>query len=357
MAKPRDLRAFIPVPMPPVSARPSLPASSPAFLLEGRFDLRDPAGPLFAWAGSRLSLDFSGDNLVLHFAEAKGQNFFNVELDGLPFVFGIKEGGLDRVEFKLPAVPGGRHRLRLFKRSEATAGTVRFIGATLDTGADQWTPSRPPYRLRLLFLGDSITVGACNEDGETDQWDNYRSHNHALSYAALVSDALKADHQAIAVSGMGIVTGYVEPKAPEVWDRLLPVTGAPRANLSAWTPDVACLNFGENDDSFTRSQGQPFPTDAFVREYVALVRSVRAAYPRAAIVLLRGGMHGGRHSEPLIAAWNSVITELRASDSALASFAFDHWSANHPRVADARKLAAELTAWLRAQPFMAPHLG
>jgi hypothetical protein len=56
----------------------------------------------------------------------------------------------------------------------------------------------------MEFIGDSITVGACNEDGDADQWENRRTHNAAMSYAALTAEAFSADHRNIAVSGMGV---------------------------------------------------------------------------------------------------------------------------------------------------------
>jgi len=82
------------------------------------------------------------------------------------------------------------------------------------------------------------------------------------------------------------------------------------------------------------------------------VRSIRAAYPRAEIVLLRGGMHGGARSAPLRAAWEAAARELEASDPAVSDFVFTHWSETHPRVADDRAMADELTAWLKRQPFL-----
>ena len=64
-------------------------------------------------------------------------------------------------------------------------------------------------------------------------------------------------------------------------------------------------------------------------------------------------MYGGAQSAPLREAWTGAVAVLEASDPAVRHFVFTHWSENHPRVADDRAMAAELTAWLRAQPFMA----
>jgi hypothetical protein len=198
-------------------------------------------------------------------------------------------------------------------------------------------------------------VGACNEDGANDQWEDRSTHNNALSYTALTAAAFAADYRCMAVSGMGIASGWTDVKAAQVWDRLYPVVGAPRADLKAWQPDVAFLNLGENDDSFTRRHDQPFPA-GYTPGYVALVRAFRAAYPQTEIVLLRGGMFGGAQSVPLREAWEAAVKELETGDSGVSHFVFTHWSTNHPRVSDDHALADELVAWLKAQPFMRPHL-
>ena len=332
----------------------TIAASDPRFRYEGRFDFADRAAPVVIWQGSRIALDFTGDQLAVRFEGRTDQNFFNVTVDGRTFVVAVPGGKTVRAEPPFP-LAAGRHRLAIFKRTEAAAGTAIFRGVELAPGADAFAPPVPDYRVALMFVGDSITVGACNEDGATDQWDNRRTHNNALSWGAITADAFHADYRNIAVSGMGIVTGYVEPKAGEVWDRVYPEARSPRADLSAWTPSVVFVNYGENDDSFTHNQGQPFPSAAFMHGYVALIRAMRAAYPNAEIVCLRGGMFGGAKSEPLRAAWTAAVQELEAADAKVSHYVFTHWSETHPRVVDDRAMADELIAWLKAQPFFSAY--
>jgi len=327
-----------------------IPASDARFRYEGRFDFADSNAPAVIWQASRISLDFEGDRLGLQFDDAKGQCFFNAEVDGSNTVVEIREG-----KPAMPATLGGfgpgRHHLVLFKRSEADAGTARFRGVELAAGEKAWAPPAPVYQLRMEFFGDSITVGACNEDGPADQWDNRRTHNAAFSYAALTASAFSADYRNIAVSGMGIVTGYVDKKAGEVWDKTYPNPASARADLTRWVPQVVFVNFGENDDSYPKVHRQPFPA-GYTDGYIAFVHAIRAAYPAAHIVLLRGGMFGGAKSEPLRQAWESAVTQLEAADPAISHFVFTHWTGNHPRVADDRAMADELIVWLKQQPFM-----
>lgn len=324
-----------------------VPASDPAFRYEGRLDRRNPAAPVVVWAGDRITVDFEGAELALRFGQAQGQAFFDVTVDGATEVV---SGGQARWVWP-HRLESGRHTLRIVKRSEADAGHVAFLGVELDESGKVAAPSPPVYRLRIQFIGDSITVGANNEDGAVDQWEDRRTHNHVLSYSYLTSQALQADHRATAVSGMGIVEGFVPMIAGDTWNKVYPREPVLTADLTSWIPDLVFVNLGENDDAFTRVNGRPFPS-GYTSGYVKLVKAVRAAWPDAQIVLLRGGMWGGKNSDQLRPAWEKAVAELESGDPKITHYVFDHWSGQHPRVADHRILAAELTDWVKRQGFL-----
>jgi lysophospholipase L1-like esterase len=327
----------------------------PRFRYEGRIDSTDPSGPVMVWQGSRILIDFSGEQLAVRFAGLEDQSFFDVRVDGTNHVLTVRRD--QQHWYTLPEpLNAGRHHLVIFKRSEANAGWARFEGIGIAPNAQAWAPAAAAYALRMEFFGDSITVGACNEDGAADQWEDRRTHNNALSYAAMTARAFDADYRNIAVSGMGIVTGYVEIRAEQIWNRAYPRSSAALADLKSWKPDVVFVNLGENDASFTRGHQQPFPPE-FVQKYEDLVRAIRQSCPDAHLVILRGGMYGGAKDATLCDAWTKVVEDLEASDSGISHFIFTHWSNNHPRVADDRMMADELIAWLRDQAFMKPYLG
>ncbi len=331
-----------------------LPASDAGYRYEGRFDQSDPENPVVIWSGSRISLDFSGQRLALAFGTVVDQCVFNVTVDDATEIVDLRAGAKARYAWPR-SLASGRHHLEIFKRSEASKGHVVFRGVELVVGAEAGLPPAPAYRLKMAFFGDSITAGACNEDGATDQWDDFRTHNYALSWAHLTATGLGADDRAMAYSGMGVITGWEPVKAGEIWDKVYPRPDSPRADLAAWQPEVAFINLGENDDSYTFAKKLPFPP-GFTAGYVALVKAIRAAYPHAQIVLLRGGMQGGAESTNLRAAWEAAVHEVEATDSRITHYVFTHWSKLHPRVSDDRAMADELTAWLKTQRFMAPYL-
>lgn len=330
------------------------PASESFFLRQGRVDFPLTGGVVLIWQGSLMATNFEGVQLTLNFGAAQGQNHLNVKVDGETEVVSVPEGaGYSYVwPRKLSA---GQHGLAVFKRSEAAVGHVQLLGIELPSGGTLRRPAEQPSRLRMEFLGDSIMVGACNEDGAVDQWEDRRTHNHALSYTYLTASAFGADYRCQAVSGMGIATGWVEVRANEMWDKLYPRADSPRTDLLGWQPDVLFVNLGENDDSYTRANSRPFPKD-YAAGYLSLVGSIRAAYPKSEIVLLRGGMYGGAKSDSLRAAWESVVQRLEAADPHIRHFVFRHWSELHPRVTDDRAMADELTRWLKEQLWMKPYL-
>lgn len=326
-------------------------ASDPAFRYQGRFDLTDGAAPVVIWESSRISSDFEGSTLALRFGKATGQNYFNVQVDGESGIAAVQPGDQATVVWSGSLGPG-RHHLALVKRSEASAGSVAFKGIEIASGGVVEKPAPATAALRMMFFGDSITAGACDEDGAADQWKDRRTHNATLSYAALTADAFGADFENISVSGIGIVTGYVDVTFGEIWDRLYPAHDAPRANLGAWLPDVVFLNLGGNDTSFPLSKGRPFPT-SFADLYVKVIAQVRSTYPDAELVLLRGGMSETENDPVLIAAWTEVARRVEAEDRRCTHFVFVHHTDLHPRVADHRLMADELIEWLRSQSFMA----
>lgn len=326
-------------------------ASDPSFRYEGRFDFTDPAAPVVIWQASRIFVDFEGDTLALRFDDIKGQAVFDAEIDGRTSLVDLRE----RTEpqgTQFSKLGAGRHRLMLFKRSEASAGSARFRGVELAADAKAYASAPPAYRLRMEFFGDSITAGACNEDGAADQWQDRRTHNSALSYGAFTAGAFHADFRDIAVSGMGIATGYTAVKAGEMWNAIYPTAESPRADLTRWKPDVLFINLGENDDSFTKGRQQPFPDEIYTNGYISLVQSFRQAYPAAQIVILRGGMMGGARSERLRKPWEAAVAKVEAADPRVTHFIFSHVSSRHPRVGDHWSMATELIAWLHQQAFM-----
>ncbi|WP_404425516.1 GDSL-type esterase/lipase family protein [Nibricoccus sp. IMCC34717] len=314
---------------------------------DGRIDTQHSSGPVLIWQASRVSFAFSGDRLELEFEVLFGMVGLRLEIAGRSERLSLRTVGVHT--HRLDGLGDGVHEVVLTKTSEADAGWValRRVGVEGKVLAS----AARAAALRFEFFGDSITAAACSEDGAVDQWDDRTLHDSLTSYAAFTAAAFGASHGNTSVSGMGICTGYVPQRAGEIWDRLYPRAESPRAELSRVVPQLVCVNWGENDHAHSSEFNYPFPED-FAAKYVEVVGRIRATYPTAPLVLLRGGMAGGATGEGLRKAWEAARQTLQAADPTVHAFVFSHWTELHPRKADHRRMADELVAWLRAQPFL-----
>lgn len=312
------------------------------FRYGGRIDDRNSNAPVLVWQASTVETQFSGSALEIGFSRVSGQAFFDLTVDGQTVQLEAVNGWL-KPELNLEK---GWHSFKLFKRSEASAGFATFTGVKID--GELREPTVHNYQHRFVFYGDSITVGACNEDGNEDQWDDRSTHNSAKSYTTLVASHFNADFRNLAISGVGISAGYQPYTIPGVWDHQYPDPESATVKVGDFKPDIVFTNFGENDDSYTRNQQSEFPAN-YADNYIRMVKEMRKQYPDSRIVILRGGMFGGAQSERLLAPWKEVVNTLEKDDPNITHFVFKTWYHLHPRVEHHRKMADELIEWLAWQ--------
>ncbi len=313
-----------------------------AYQWKGRVDLTKPNTPVFAWSGAAVSVRLTGSQFAMHFGSGSGQNWFNIIVDDEIYLLGAKSNRIFR--FNVP-LDKKEHIITIFKRSESQAGKITFLGFSSADGSFANPENRP--ECKIAFLGDSITAGACNEDPGEDQWNDRSTHNFYNSYASITARQLNAEVTGAVNSGTGVSTGWNEYKAWEIWNRQAadPDSAVYPPELPA--PEVFIINLGENDDSFTKANGQPFPED-FSEKYIQLVKEIRGRYPDTVIVRALGGMgmYGGKSSKDLNNAWQAAYDQLSTEDPLIKQFKFDMYSNAHPRVAAHKILADELTVFL-----------
>lgn len=290
------------------------------------------------WPGTSIKGRFTGSSLAVQL-EDSGRTDYQVIIDG-----DLKNSRI------LDTAPGfhvyplarnlasGEHSFEIFRRTETFSGTTQVNGFFVDQG-QSLLPWNQPMGPRLDFYGDSQTVGACNECGEVEQWDDLRPHNHLLSYGALASRLLNADSQMIAVSGIGLTLGYQPHTMAQIWDRELPDPAAAYHDGKGREPQIIFVNLGQND----WAKGV---RDDFAPAYEKFLGDLRARHPEAWIVGLLGAMdvaHDGRSPYP------RYLSEAirKRNDPKMLTYIFKTKTWQHPRVPDHLAMAQELVSFVR----------
>jgi lysophospholipase L1-like esterase len=286
-------------------------APDPVVRFVGRFDTSDPAGPRFAWSASAILTRFAAASLHVRLKDT-GYDELEVVLDGAPVkVLSINPA---REDYEVVSGLDGRpHELRLIKRTEARMGELQFLGFDAATPLSSPAPTSPRH---IELVGDSITAGYGDEGGGIScQGDAVSFENEYLSYGAIASRSLHADHVTVAWAGR------TTAEMSRLYERTLPAHADSHWEPSRWVPNVIVVNLGTND--FNR--GDPGQV-AFTRPYVAFLRRLRAIHPHAEILCTLGpmltdgyppGVHALTHARAYITA---AVAEVHAAGDAKVSF-------------------------------------
>ena len=306
----------------------------------------DRRAPVILWQGSALHARISGMSLGIRLEDG-GNNLFNIVIDQCyerPYLLRCLAG--EHTYLVASGLPEAIHQVEVFRRTEACYGPTVFKGLILDPGK-RLAPPPGPAPLRIEFYGDSMTVGACNEDGEEDQWNTAATHNNYHSYAAMVARALCAEARIIAVSGIGLTLGYQPFTMAQIWDRLACEPGSEPWDFGQWTPDLVVINLGENDKSMGVDE-------EFAPAYLGFLRRIREQYPRSHLFCLLGPMSAGHPTSSFRSHVLRAAQVLRGEgDDRIHLHFFEVTCWKHPRVDVHKQMALELVELIQSKLLLA----
>ncbi len=256
-----------------------IPPTHPAIRYTGRFDWRDPRGPRCAWAGSRITIAFTGTALAARLTDTGPEDFLVVSVnDRQPTLLRVHPG---QTLYPLARnLPPGRHTVAVVKRTEPLVGTLQLLGFEAPTNTRLHPVPRPTRRLEII--GDSISCGFGVEAASEKEPFTARTENNTLSYGALAARALNAEVHCIAWSGRKMAPDNTMPK---VYDRILPTDPTSRWNFAKWTPDAVVINLATND-----FRGGVPDRSTWTDAWLAFLARVRSHYPRAHVYCALGTM-------------------------------------------------------------------
>ena len=312
-------------------------------------------GAFLSWPGNSVTFSFSGNKLVLTLDDQTGRNYYNVIFDGQdisPYVIHTQRG-LHQYDLS-HMVRNDTTQVTLFKRTEGEEGGTYFQGVTLADDGKMLAKPVPPSR-RILFYGDSITVGMGNEAAHNDPDNKPSEKNHYLSYAAITARHLNAEFHSIAKSGIGFMVSWFDFTMPEYYDQLTAESNNNSSwHFDDWQPDVVVVNLGQNDrwliENERRLNAGP---EEIKKSYEEFIRTLMKHHPDAEFVCAIGSMDATKTS-----VWPdyiaSAVDAIKASPDSSGDgqrvhtlvFDFTGYGA-HPRVEQHRENAAKLTDYLK----------
>lgn len=316
----------------------------PMFSVTGRVDSLEDGSVVLIWQGTEVRFRFKGSALGLEFERCRGQNCLDLWVDGDCRLILVDESQ-ENSQVVFEGFDDGWHDVLLYKRSEGYFGHVVLQGFLMEDSAELAPYPSAPQRL-IEFYGDSITVGACNQDDETDQYEDLSTHNHYYSYGAILARNLGAKEVSVAVSGIGVSSSWNELLMGDVYDSLYPVLQSPRYDFTQYKPDAVVVALGENDYGHPRSLGMKTPA-IFSDRYKELVKNIRSRYPSVPVVCVLGGIDA-RWDAEFLALFEGAVAELQTDDPLIYKKLLEARSpGQHPRVAIHEKLAEELEDFFR----------
>jgi len=191
--------------------------------------------------------------------------------------------------------------IKVVKLSESANSLVAL--KSISTDAEGSISPAHAKKLKIEFIGDSITCGYGVDDLNSSHHFATKTEDNTKTYAYKTAKMLDADYSMVSFSGFGIVSGYTSGNkntvslVPKYYDKLGFSWGSTingknpstiKWNFSSFKPDFVVINLGTNDASYTKFNSDK--VTEFVNEYVSFLKTVRANNPEAYIICSLGIM-------------------------------------------------------------------
>jgi lysophospholipase L1-like esterase len=267
----------------------SVSARDPRIAYMGRVALSGEEARM-GFPGVTIRFVYRGPAPVLRLHASSENCNFNLACNGWDPVFIHLAPGDNEIALPTGAAPAGGWLVELVRRNESWQGVASFQGLLLPPGCELLPP--PPWPARkLMFIGDSITGGEYVERFPPENLSTPRTANAARSYGMLLGRWLNAQVHLVSYGGRGVMRDWQGntdvTNAPQFFLRAMPDEPGSRWNPADYEPDAIVVSLGQNDFS------KDLPDEAvYLKAYDDFVGEVRAAHPRAALVLAELSLFG-----------------------------------------------------------------
>jgi len=309
-------------------------------------------------SASSVGFNFTGNECAISLKSQDSwehHNYVSLELDG-NYLGRLKvEKGESR---SYPVMVKGdvnqKHRLVVYKATEASNGSVVFSGTTAHL-IDDTAPEIS--KKKIEFIGNSITCGMGNDTKEIPcgkgEW--FDQHNAYWAYGPILSRSLNVDFLLSSVSGIGMYRNWNdehlnEAIMPDVYEKLYLNKDNAKKYDFKYQPDLVSICLGTNDlsEGDGKKPRLPFNKEKYVANYIAFIKMLYTHYPKTRIVLLTSPMVSGKRNTTFVKCLKKVIKAFKndKEHEKIALFQYKPMTPNgcgsHPDIEDHKIMAEQL---------------
>lgn len=314
-------------------------------VISGRLSFKNKKKLCFDWPGINISFIFEGVKADIILKD--GGNDYNVFIDdNLDKVIctrkGTKKYSLINSKFKK------KRRITITKRTGSYDSKAIIKRLMLDQGAKLLKPEIKTSK-RILFLGDSVTVGYGIEGKSIDCNSERKYKNNYLSFGPLLCRMIQAEYHIVAISGRGLIKNYGAWRKKS--KRPLPVylhntlihNKKETWNHETWIPQAIFMNLGTNNFA-----EKPYPNkDDFIMAYKIFIEEIKKKYPHSTILCISGPTQ----QEPFYTYFNEIIKSFEGKNVYridIGAMREDEYGCDfHPNVKSHFRIAKEILAQLK----------
>lgn len=239
--------------------------------------------PAFTWSNSGIEFCAKCDRITVFFGEnpAEQPAIFKIYVDGIEVKASVAGKGTTAM---IENLRDKMHKVKILRISEGSY-CVSVLKAQIYGKAPEFSLPAEKMRLKLEFLGDSITAGfGVLADGEKMEYTTYEQDS-TKTYAYLTAEALDAEIRTICISGEGICHScgdMVGTPFIKFFNRTC--RGVEGYTPDDFVPDIFIVNGGTND------KRTHVTSEEFIEGVITLLKDIRSKYPETPIIWMYGMM-------------------------------------------------------------------
>ena len=239
--------------------------------------------PGFTWSNSGIEFCAQCDRITVFFGENLTEQpvMFKIYVDNRSIKTSVLGRGVTAV---IENLKDKKHHIKILRISEgsycASIEKIQIYGKT-----PGFSMPEKIRRLKLEFLGDSITAGfGVLADSSKLEFTTYEQDS-TKTYAYLTAEALDADIRTICISGEGICHSCGDGVGLTFKNFINRTTrGLDECIPDEYVPDVYIVNGGTNDKKCHVT------SEEFSEGVINLLNVIRAKYPETPIIWMYGMM-------------------------------------------------------------------